>query len=304
MSNGRWLTCDGPGLGGGSARFWVGTMPDAVRLSASPQNASALARASTFVGERWWGAGAQSADDAARLLREGWPQGLKWARQALPAFDVPPSRIARRRSVRGDWGDACDPERVLRGDVETCWSRSVREARDGARPVVLVSQAACGSDVTGDEYRWRAAAPTLLYEALVSAGYNVSAWLVDTTVRVYPGTGGGGGGYALQVAALGEPASIDRLVAGFGLAGAQRGLGFTIAASEPDASVNPTFGTARTMPDGAAWWRTVVPADVRDIVAEGGRVIVLGAPRSAEEARAALGAALAALAADESAVRP
>jgi len=239
----------------------------------------------------WYGEARLSGHGALKLASKGWPAGLAWARGALPAVALPPCKVARRRRVRGDWGDEPDPERAERGEVETMWERTVREAREGARPVALVVQGSVPWSMPADTYRWRCAVPTLLYEALVSAGWNVSAWLVNVSTNVY--TNGDHSAAAVEVARADEPCSLDLAVAGFGLAGLMRAGVFYVRETRADGvGVRDGHGHPVTDSDGAAWWRSSVPPALREAVEGTGRAVVLGHVTDGASAATALVAAL------------
>jgi hypothetical protein len=120
----------------------------------------------------WYGV--ESRDDVLAAVTGGWPDGIaRLSALSEKLGDVPTPRDARRRPVRGPFGDEYDPHAGMRGAFDTAWTRRARLNTVGVRRVRIVAQILDNFGTSADELFWRGAAALMLAQTLMGSGYAV-----------------------------------------------------------------------------------------------------------------------------------
>lgn len=200
---------------------------------------------------KWYGiAGGPAAVE--RLWREGWPEGVARAREAIGSLTVGPIRSWARERRRSDEGDELDIDRVYRGDLDTAWERRIRVSTQGRTsfdPVRVWVSIGASFKVPAEHMFWRGAGAVLLCEALQAAQIPCELWAFSHATRVYEN--GADRFEAVLLKSASDSVNVERLVLATGLAGSRRLYGFLSILSHDSIAVT-----------GLGYSQAYLPADV------------------------------------------
>ncbi len=144
-----------------------------------------------FRGEQWFGVKG-GAKGVADIVAHGWPDGVERMEKNLSATVPVVITGIKRRRVRGDSGDIIDMQRVYRGELDTAWERTQRNAGAGGKSTVsMYVDIGANSNIKAGQLFWRGAAALSVADALTAGGYSVEivAGMYDMAPEVSPRTG-------------------------------------------------------------------------------------------------------------------
>lgn len=118
--------------------------------------------------------GGESAFDCtARLVRDGYADGIKMMEAVSKNVTAPTPMSVRRVPRWAESGDDVDMQRIWNGELDTAWRTTRRDARRGPQRVrILIDSIACGGD-EAESMCWRGVAALKLADLLTEAGYSV-----------------------------------------------------------------------------------------------------------------------------------
>lgn len=110
-----------------------------------------------------------------RLLRDGWQDGLMRVRQMADGIEaeLPRPTVAKRRPRWKDSGDEVDRDRLMNGQIDTMWRKTMRERVTAPQPVTVYATVGGSAHVSAADLFWCGAAAVAITERLEEAGYRV-----------------------------------------------------------------------------------------------------------------------------------
>lgn len=182
----------------------------------------------------WYGEDCKSWDDARKLLREGWPKGVKRAKGLVDKLSgmLPEPESARRRPR---WNDddsgELDRDKLYSSGIDTAFRGTSRVKQRAPRVLRIVANWAMNAGCTADQVAWNGAAITALVDCLEAADYSVELSLALPTRHWYDD------GHitmpVVRVKTAGDPLSLNTIAAIAGHAGIYRSFGFAAICTSP-----------------------------------------------------------------------
>jgi hypothetical protein len=149
-----------------------------------------------YGGSRNWFGCDGGSSECFRLLRDGWPDLFKEMQPmlaqlrrhfALDTAAAVQTEVRRRKRRHMDSGDDLDMTRVWNGQLDTAWSKPVKEPRMSAsqRYATIYVDSATSGATSAHDTLWRAATAMCMIEVLTRMGVNTEVWVGTTGVGVY-----------------------------------------------------------------------------------------------------------------------
>lgn len=132
----------------------------------------------------WWGVDG-GAEAVERVLRTGWPEGLKLLHQHQSEVKLPPQKATKRKRVRADQGDELSIDSVYAGRLETAWTRRAPVVEHGSKRgqfLTVVVGVGALSKVRQSQAIWRGIAAMKIVEHATSLGMHVRV-LTEATAQ-------------------------------------------------------------------------------------------------------------------------
>lgn len=118
--------------------------------------------------------GGESAFDCtARLVRDGYPAGVKLIETVSKNVTAPTPMSVRRVPKWSDSGDDVDMQRIWNGDLDTAWRTTYRASRRGPQRVRVLIDSIAEGGASAKSMCWRGVAALKLADMLTEAGYSV-----------------------------------------------------------------------------------------------------------------------------------
>lgn len=185
---------------------------------------------------RAWRGGIRTLQQAADLLRDGWPLGTDLAATLAERLkeQLPEPMDRRRRMHWRDRGDEVSMERLQLGQYDRMWRSTDRKVQLGTGAVVTVAAQWGGNgNLTAQQLYWTGAALAALADLIDHCGLRCELLLIDAVKWV---ARGGEPRYLAQVVRLkdaGDPVSLDTLVTVAAHAGVYRSVGLALTHLAP-----------------------------------------------------------------------
>ena len=199
----------------------------------------------------WWGA--ESLDELKRLVRDGYPEGVRRAQESLDSMPVPPRASSFRRVKEyGRKGTILDVGRYLDkgGDLSNTtdlfYRRKRRKVRGRSRQAVYTLYIDLGANcnVSVEQYQWRGWAALQIAHAMRQAGASVRIIGYSNTNNAYPGSNKTPHGcMEVEIKPAGVPVNLDRLALFTMVPGMFRHFGFIAIADSGGLKVSGGFGS-------------------------------------------------------------
>ena len=129
----------------------------------------------------WYGVKGMAEIDA--IMSTGWDEGAKKAEGLRMDALKDMTLVAKNRKRQQKWdeeGDEVAYDKMLAGDIDTMWRRTVRHVVYGQPThLTLAFNFGGNSNRTAEELFWTAAAGAVLTEILENAGYSVDAYAIS-----------------------------------------------------------------------------------------------------------------------------
>lgn len=208
-------------------------------------------------GDSSWRGGIKSLDDAADLLRKGWPEGAERARKLadglLPL--LPPPESLRRKTRWSDDGGELDRDRLYSSGIETAFRSTRQVLQRSPRTIKLVGSWSINGSYSAEQVAWNGAALTALVDLLESADFRVELSLCLAAEQYTPETVSMP---IVRIKTANEPLNINTVAAVAGHAGIFRSYGFMAICSSPY-KVSSSYGHALMIEQA---WKQAVDAGV------------------------------------------
>ena len=117
--------------------------------------------------------GESSFDCTARLVRDGYPAGIKMIEAVSKKVTAPTPMSVRRVPRWADNGDDVDMQRIWNGDLDTAWRTTHRASRRGPQRVRILIDSMANGGLAAKTLCWRGVAALKLADLLTEAGYSV-----------------------------------------------------------------------------------------------------------------------------------
>jgi hypothetical protein len=129
--------------------------------------------------------GEQAGMTVARLVRDGWPEGVRLMEQVQSQIAPPQARSIRRRAQWSDQGDDLNLQRLYAGNIDRMWHMTTKQISTGPSRIRIIVDSIAPAVEEADRMRWRGVAALKLADILTSAGYTVQV------ESAFTGYGGG-----------------------------------------------------------------------------------------------------------------
>ena len=208
------------------------TLEEFMGLKASPVNARQWKKSEHkwrtspeyAPGPRWWGI--PTLDDAIRVCETGWQEGAARIQELTGADLTVQGSRKRRRIARGDFGNEVDLHRIYAGQLDTAWSRPVKQERPALAQVTLLANIGATSNITAKQMFWRGAALLRAADLLASRGHDVEIVGYNEKNNLFAADKGEWASYSVTVKRFGAPLDLPALASTFCLGGFHRYYGF------------------------------------------------------------------------------
>lgn len=175
----------------------------------------------------WLGRGVKTIQDVDKIIRNGWPEGVREAmdiKERIERVLISP-KVLRKRKSRGDFGDEIDIQRVYAGDLERAWTRSTREMVVGVPVIRILTGMGGESNKSPRDFFYKGVGVAILTDILEEQGYRVEIVAYDHGARAYTDTQNTYY-FEVPIKESREPLDLARLVTTTALAGFYRYYGF------------------------------------------------------------------------------
>lgn len=109
----------------------------------------------------------------ARLVREGWRNGLNLLAKVQDKVTAPVPKTVRRYQRWQAQGDDVEMQRIWSGSLDNAWRGTHRDTRHGPQRVRILIDAIESGGNEAEGMRWRGVAALKLSDLLTEAGYSV-----------------------------------------------------------------------------------------------------------------------------------
>jgi len=180
-------------------------------------------------------------------------------------------QVSRRRRIKAGNGDELDIHKVFQGNIDTAWSKTIRETVDRSHNLITLFVDCGGIWVESlEDSLWRAAVSFVLYEDLMRAGKTVRIIVGSSSVGTFRRYPGYVSSWSVTVKNYNEQLAPERLAAMSHL-GFFRTCGFAIKATAP---ILANWGLGRSI---NAKESGIVPENIQEEIDAGHtRLIHLG----------------------------
>lgn len=117
--------------------------------------------------------GESAFDCTARLVRDGYPAGVKMIEAVSKNVTAPTPMSVRRVPRWANNGDDIDMQRVWNGDLDSAWRTTHRASRRGPQRVRVLIDSIADGGASAKSMCWRGVAALKLADLLTEAGYSV-----------------------------------------------------------------------------------------------------------------------------------
>lgn len=117
--------------------------------------------------------GESAFDCTSRLVRDGYPAGVKMIEAVSKNVTAPTPMSVRRVPKWSNNGDDVDMQRIWNGDLDTAWRTTHRASRRGPQRVRVLIDSIAEGGASAKSMCWRGVAALKLADMLTEAGYSV-----------------------------------------------------------------------------------------------------------------------------------
>jgi len=156
--------------------------------------------------------------------KEGWPDGVKRAKEKIKEIkNMPQAQSYRRVRKRGPMGDSLDFDRWNRGDFMQAWEFRKRNAvageNSGIVRILVDVVGHCGR--SAEQYFWRGALATLIADALEESGRSVEVFAFGQVIGSLSNDKNRDVdfGFMCEVKAAGSKLNVESLMVPTGMSG-------------------------------------------------------------------------------------